>query len=56
RLRHRSRQNIEAFLADLGKRPGIEDWQERQAEHALKILYETFLPGYAPRDIRDVHL
>ena len=48
RLRHRSRQDIEAFLADLGKRPGIEDWQARQAEHALKILYEAFLPDYAP--------
>ena len=48
RLRERSRQDIEAFLADLGKRPGIEDWQIRQAEHALKLLYEAFLPGYAP--------
>jgi len=27
RLRDRSRQDIEAFLADLGKRPGFEDWQ-----------------------------
>ena len=48
RLRERSRQDIEAFLAQLGKRPGIKDRQVRQAEHALKILYETFLPGYAP--------
>ena len=48
RLRDRSRQDIEAFIADLGKRTGIEDWQVRQAEHALKILYETFLPGYSP--------
>ena len=48
RLRHRSRQDIEAFLADLAKRPGIEDWQVRQAEQALKILYEVFLPGYTP--------
>jgi len=47
-LRNRSRQDIEAFLSDLSKRPGIEDWQVRQAEHALKILYESFLPGYAP--------
>ena len=45
RLRNRSRQDIEAFLADLRKRPGIEDWQARQAEHALKILYEAFLCG-----------
>jgi hypothetical protein len=48
RLGDRSRQDIEAFLADLGKRPGFEDWQIRQAEHALKILYEVFLPSYAP--------
>jgi len=48
RLRDRSRQDIEGFLADLGKRPGFEDWQISQAEHALKILYEVFLPGYAP--------
>jgi integron integrase len=48
RLRNRSRQDIEAFLADMDKQPGIEDWQTRQAEHALKILYEAFLPGYAP--------
>ncbi len=48
RLRDRSRQDIEKFLADPGKRPGIKDWQARQAEHALKILYEVFLPGYSP--------
>lgn len=47
RLRDRSRQDIEAFIADMGKQPGLEDWQVKQAEHALKILYETFLPGYA---------
>ena len=47
-LEDRSRKDIEAFLADLGKRRGIADWQVRQAEHALKILYEIFLPRYAP--------
>jgi integron integrase len=47
-LKDRSRKDIEAFLADLGKRPGIADWQVRQAEHALRILYEIFLPHYAP--------
>ena len=46
-LKDRSRKDIEVFLADLGKRPGIADWQVRQAEHALKILYEIFLPRYA---------
>ncbi|MDI7261592.1 MAG: hypothetical protein QME90_16960 [Thermodesulfobacteriota bacterium] len=47
-MRGRSRKDVEAFLADLGKRRGIADWQVRQAEHALRILYEIFLPGYAP--------
>jgi len=47
-LKERSRKDIEAFLADLRKRRGIADWQVRQAEHALKILYEIFLPHYAP--------
>jgi integron integrase len=44
----RSRKDIEAFLSDLRKRQGIADWQVRQAEHALRILYEIFLPQYAP--------
>ncbi|MBI4595954.1 MAG: phage integrase N-terminal SAM-like domain-containing protein [Candidatus Tectomicrobia bacterium] len=48
RLRDRSKEDIDAFLADLGKRSGIQDWQIRQAEHALRILYEDFLPKYAP--------
>jgi hypothetical protein len=47
-LEDRSRKDIEAFLVDLGKRPTIAPWQVRQAEHALKILYEIFLPHYAP--------
>ena len=47
-LKDRSRKDIEAFLSDLRKRQGIADWQVRQAEHALRILYEIFLPQYAP--------
>jgi integrase len=47
-LKDTSRKDIEAFLTDLGKRPGIADWQVRQAEHALRILYEIFLPHDAP--------
>ena len=47
-MKERSKADIEAFLADPEKRPGIADWQVRQAEHALRILYEFFLPGYAP--------
>ena len=48
-MRHRSPQDIEAFLADLGKQASIKDWQLRQAGHALKILYESFLPDYVPQ-------
>ncbi len=47
-LKDSSREDIEAFLADLAKRPGIADWQVRQAEYALRILYEIFLPNYHP--------
>jgi integron integrase len=47
-LKDRSRKDIEAFLADLGERQGIADWQVPQAENALRILYEMFLPRYAP--------
>ncbi len=46
-LQDRSGKDIQAFLADLAQRQGIADWQVRQANHALKILYETFLPHYA---------
>jgi hypothetical protein len=46
----RLREDIELFLCQLSNRAGIKDWQVRQAEHALKILYKTFLPGYAPED------
>jgi site-specific recombinase XerD len=35
-------------LEDLRNRPGIEEWQVRQAEHSMKILYQEFLPGYVP--------
>jgi len=47
-LKNRSRKDIEAFLTDLGKRRGIGEWQARQAEHAIRILCEMFLPRYAP--------
>ncbi len=47
RLQDRSGKDIHAFLADLAQRQGVADWQVRQANHALKILYEMFLPHYA---------
>jgi integron integrase len=52
-LRERTREDIEDFLADLSNRPGLKDWQVRQAQHALKILYEAFLPAYAPKVIKE---
>jgi len=52
-LRDRSREDIAAFLADLGKRPGTAEWQVKEAEHALKILYEVFLPAYAPANLTE---
>jgi hypothetical protein len=47
-LRERSGKDIKTFLVDLAQRPNVADWQVRQARHALKILYEMFLPHYAP--------
>lgn len=49
RLKSRSGKDVEAFLAALGQREGIAQWQVRQAEHALRILYEIFLPQYSAR-------
>ena len=48
RLQERTGKDIEAFLVDLAQGQGVPDWQVRQARHALKILYEIFLPRYAP--------
>src|SRR3989304_3135734 len=50
-LQNRSGKDIQAFLAHLAQRQGVADWQVRQAKHALAILYETFLPRYAPENI-----
>ncbi|OPY71953.1 MAG: Tyrosine recombinase XerC [Syntrophorhabdus sp. PtaU1.Bin050] len=43
-LRNRSKEDIEVFLASMRRRRGVAEWQVKQAEHALKILYEVFLP------------
>lgn len=48
RLQERSGKDVQAFLAELTQCRGAADWQVRQAKHALKILYEMFLPRYAP--------
>ena len=49
-LTDRSGKDIEAFLFHLGKRQGIADWQVRQAEHALRILYEILLVQKAVKE------
>jgi len=48
KLRDRSAEDIRSFLENLRNGPRIEEWQVKQAEHSLKILYERFLPGYVP--------
>jgi len=48
RLKARSAEDIKSFLTSLSQREGIASWQVRQAEHALRILYEIFLPAYSP--------
>ncbi|MDD5205052.1 MAG: phage integrase N-terminal SAM-like domain-containing protein, partial [Desulfobacterales bacterium] len=48
RLKSRSAEDIRAFLAALSQREEIADWKVRQAEYALRMLYEAFLPTYSP--------
>jgi hypothetical protein len=48
RLAQRDGQDVEGFLRWLGQQPRVEAWQVQQAERALKILYEAFLPRYRP--------
>ncbi len=48
RLKARSAEDVRAFLDSLSRREGIADWKLRQAEHALRILYESFIPSYSP--------
>ena len=43
KLRDRSREDIESFLEDLRNRPGIEEWQVRQAEHSMKAVKSAAL-------------
>lgn len=49
-LSQRAREDIEAFLKELAGRPGIKDWQVKQAQYALRLLYEQFLPNFKPAD------
>ena len=58
RLRDRSRQDIEAFIADLGKHPGIEDWQEGRPSMpciSTTMIYTHVLnrPGLSVRSPAD---
>lgn len=48
KLKERSGRDVEAFLRSLADRGDLQGWQVKQAEHALRILYESFLPHYQP--------
>jgi chemotaxis regulatin CheY-phosphate phosphatase CheZ len=52
-LRERTRQDIEAFLANVSKQAGNTNFQVKQAEHVLKILYEILLPNHIPQSKTD---
>jgi len=47
-LRDRSAADIETFLKFLAEQAGAARWQVKQAEYALRLLYEHFLPAYKP--------
>jgi hypothetical protein len=37
---------VPAFVASLGKDAGIQDWQVRQAEHAVRLFHQVVPPGH----------
>lgn len=47
-LKERHREDIVSFLKGMAGLPQIEEWQVKQARYALSLLYEHFLPTYAP--------
>ena len=47
-ISERTGAEVEAFLADLAQQEKIAPWQVKQAESALRLLYDTFLPRYRP--------
>ena len=68
KLRDRSREDIESFLEDLRNRPGIEEWQVRQAEHSMKAVKNAalrsgvtkkvsccYLPRYSGYRVKDIY-
>jgi hypothetical protein len=48
RLKAPSAEDIRAYLDSLSRREGISARKLRRAEYALRVLYESFLPGYSP--------
>ena len=48
KLRERSATDIQGFLKFLAEQMAAADWQVKQAEYALRLLYEQFLPMYQP--------
>ena len=39
RLAEQTPANVDAYLADLGRHPGLKDWQFRQAVDAIRMLF-----------------
>ena len=50
RLGERTRADVESFLTALKESEWYEAWQVAQARHALRLLYESFLPNYRGRE------
>ena len=48
KLREPSSAEIQYFLKFLADQMGTADWQVKQAEYALRLLYEQFLPAHQP--------
>jgi hypothetical protein len=47
-LQERMAEDVEAFLSRLASQPQFAEWQAKKARHALRPIYEAFLPLYAP--------
>jgi len=51
RLQERSGKEIQAFLADLAKRPGVADWQVSLYHHDLHPRIKPGLAVKSPADL-----
>lgn len=39
KMAEQSRQDVDAYLAELGRNAGLKDWQFRQSVDAIRILF-----------------